>query len=114
MGTTFTALQLHGSNLELLHIGDSRCYLLRKKKLKQLSYDHTVMQELIDQGRLTKSEIADHPQRALLTQALMGNSGIDPVLICYELRTDDRVLICTDGLTNVLSDQEIGEILDNA
>lgn len=114
MGTTFTALQLHGSTLELLHIGDSRCYLLRKKKLKQLSYDHTVMQELIDQGRLTKSEIADHPQRALLTQALMGNSGIDPILISYELKTDDRILICTDGLTNVLSDQEISEILDNA
>ena len=111
MGTTFTALQLVGSMLELLHIGDSRCYLLRKKKLKQLSYDHTVMQELIEQGRLTKSEIADHPQRALLTQALMGNSGIEPVLISYELKLDDRILLCTDGLSNLLSDQEITEIL---
>ena len=111
MGTTFTAALLNRNNLELLHIGDSRCYLYRKNKLKQLSYDHTVMQELIDQGRLTKSEIADHPQRALLTQALMGNSGIEPVLINYSVKLDDAILICSDGLTNVITEAQISEIV---
>ena len=86
MGTTLTALNISGENLELLHIGDSRCYRYRANKLEQLSYDHTVMQELLDQGRLTPEEVIDHPQRSLLTQALMGDSGIDPILVSYEIK----------------------------
>jgi serine/threonine protein phosphatase PrpC len=97
--------------VDLLHIGDSRCYLWRDKKLERLSYDHTVMQELLDQGRLTPEEVFDHPQRSLLTQALMGDSGIDPVLMSYEVKTGDKFLICSDGLTNVLSDLEISKII---
>jgi len=73
MGTTLTALSIFDKNIELLHIGDSRCYRYRDNKLEQLSYDHTVMQELLDQGRLTPQEVFDHPQRSLLTQALMGD-----------------------------------------
>ena len=71
MGTTLTALSILDNKIELLHIGDSRCYRYRDNKLEQLSYDHTVMQELLDQGRLTPQEVFDHPQRSLLTQALM-------------------------------------------
>jgi serine/threonine protein phosphatase PrpC len=97
--------------VDLLHIGDSRCYLWRDKKLERLSYDHTVMQELLDQGRLTPEEVFDHPQRSLLTQALMGDSGIDPVLMSYEVKAGDKFLICSDGLTNVLSDLEITKII---
>jgi serine/threonine protein phosphatase PrpC len=97
--------------VDLLHIGDSRCYLWRDKKLERLSYDHTVMQELLDQGRLTPEEVFDHPQRSLLTQALMGDSGIDPVLMSYEVKAGDKFLICSDGLTNVLSDLEITKVI---
>ena len=111
MGTTLTALAITNSQVDLLHIGDSRCYLWRDKKLTRLSYDHTVMQELLDQGRLTPDEVFDHPQRSLLTQALMGDSGIDPVLMSYEVKIDDKFLICSDGLTNVLSDLEISKII---
>jgi serine/threonine protein phosphatase PrpC len=111
MGTTLTALAITNNQVDLLHIGDSRCYLWRDKKLTRLSYDHTVMQELLDQGRLTPDEIFDHPQRSLLTQALMGDSGIDPVLMSYEVKIDDKFLICSDGLTNVLSDLEISKII---
>jgi serine/threonine protein phosphatase PrpC len=85
--------------------------LWRDKKLERLSYDHTVMQELLDQGRLTPEEVFDHPQRSLLTQALMGDSGIDPVLMSYEVKAGDKFLICSDGLTNVLSDLEITKII---
>ena len=112
MGTTLTALNISGENLELLHIGDSRCYRYRANKLEQLSYDHTVMQELLDQGRLTPEEIIDHPQRSLLTQALMGDSGIDPILVSYEIKKDDQFLLCSDGLTNVLSEYEISKIIE--
>jgi len=112
MGTTLTALNISGNNVELLHIGDSRCYRYRDSKLEQLSYDHTVMQELLDQGRLTPEEVFDHPQRSLLTQALMGDSGLDPILVSYEIKADDYFLLCSDGLTNVLSDYEISKIIE--
>jgi serine/threonine protein phosphatase PrpC len=112
MGTTLTALNISGSNVGLLHIGDSRCYRYRDKKLEQLSVDHTVMQELLDQGRLTQSEVANHPQRSLLTQALMGDSGITPILINFQIKSKDRFLLCSDGLTNVLSDYEISKIIE--
>jgi len=114
MGTTLTALCILDKSVELLHIGDSRCYRYRDSKLEQLSNDHTVMQELLDQGRLTKEEVFDHPQRSLLTQALMGDSGIDPVLVSYEIKSGDQFLICSDGLTNLLSDYEIGKIIEGS
>ena len=113
MGTTLTALNISGDNVELLHIGDSRCYRYRDSKLEQLSYDHTVMQELLDQGRLTPEEVFDHPQRSLLTQALMGDSGLDPILVSYEIKADDKFLLCSDGLTNLLSDYEITKIIES-
>jgi PPM family protein phosphatase len=111
MGTTLTALSLSDNQVDLLHIGDSRCYRIRDNKLEKLSYDHTVMQELLDQGRLTPEEVFDHPQRSLLTQALMGDSGIDPVLMSYEVKAGDKFLLCSDGLTNVLSELEIIKII---
>lgn len=111
MGTTLTALSLSNNQVDLLHIGDSRCYRFRDNKLEKLSYDHTVMQELLDQGRLTPEEVFDHPQRSLLTQALMGDSGIDPVLMSYEVKAGDKFLLCSDGLTNVLSELEIIKII---
>ena len=106
-----TALHLNGEEVELLHIGDSRCYQWRGKKLVQLSYDHTVMQELLDQGRLTAEEVINHPQRSLLTQALIGDSGIDPILHIYESKIGDQFLLCSDGLSSVLSDYEIATII---
>jgi serine/threonine protein phosphatase PrpC len=112
MGTTLTALSILDNNIELLHIGDSRCYRYRDNKLEQLSYDHTVMQELLDQGRLTPQEVFDHPQRSLLTQALMGDSGLDPILLTFEIKKGDQFLLCSDGLTNVLSDYEISKIIE--
>ena len=112
MGTTLTALSILDNNVELLHVGDSRCYRYRDNKLHQLSYDHTVMQELLDQGRLTPQEVFDHPQRSLLTQALMGDSGLDPILLTFEIKKSDRFLVCSDGLTNILSDYEISKIIE--
>ena len=111
MGTTLTALHINNESVELLHVGDTRCYAFTGGKLNQLSHDHTVMQELIDQGRITPDEAVNHPQRSLLTHALMGNSGIDPVIQIYPIKIGDQFLLCSDGLTSVLSDFEIGKIL---
>ncbi len=111
MGTTLTALHLDGERVELLHIGDSRCYQWNGKKLVQLSYDHTVMQELLDQGRLTAEEVINHPQRSLLTQALIGDSGIDPILHLFPAKLGDKFLLCSDGLSSVLSEFEIVNVI---
>lgn len=111
MGTTLTALQINGDVAELLHVGDSRCYAFTGGKLSQLSLDHTVMQELIDQGRITPEEAINHPQRSLLTKALMGDSQVNPVLQLYPIKLGDHFLLCSDGLTAVLSDLEISKIL---
>ena len=111
MGTTLTALHLGDGTVELLHVGDSRCYKYSDGKLTQLSHDHTVIQELLDQGRITPEEAFEHPQRSILTQVLMGNSGIDPVLMIYPAKVGDRFLLCSDGLSGVLSEFEIATVI---
>jgi len=80
MGTTLTALLIRDNQISLLHVGDSRCYRLRGNTLEQLSNDHTVIQELLDQGAISEAEAAEHPQRSMLTQALRGDGDVTPVL----------------------------------
>ena len=111
MGTTLTALLIVNDSVALLHVGDSRCYRLRGNTLEQLSNDHTVIQELLDQGTISQSEVADHPQRSVLTQALMGQGTVVPVLQMYEVKEKDRFLLCSDGLSSVLTEKEIKTLL---
>ena len=111
MGTTLTALLMHADTIALLHVGDSRCYRLRANTLEQLSNDHTVIQELLDQGAISLAEVHNHPQRSVLTQALMGDGNIDPVLQIYEAKEGDRYLLCSDGLSGVLTEKEIKTLL---
>jgi serine/threonine protein phosphatase PrpC len=107
MGTTLTALLIRNNTIALLHVGDSRCYRLRGNTLEQLSNDHTVIQELLDQGAISEAEAAEHPQRSMLTQALRGDGDVTPVLQMYEVKKGDRYLLCSDGLSGVLTDKEI-------
>jgi serine/threonine protein phosphatase PrpC len=107
MGTTLTALLIRDNRIALLHVGDSRCYRLRGNTLEQLSNDHTVIQELLDQGAISQAEAAEHPQRSMLTQALRGDGDVTPVLQMYEVKKGDRYLLCSDGLSGVLTDKEI-------
>ncbi len=107
MGTTLTALLIRDKYISLLHVGDSRCYRLRGNNLEQLSNDHTVIQELLDQGAISEAEAADHPQRSMLTQALRGDGDVTPVLQMYEIKKGDRYLLCSDGLSGVLTEKEI-------
>ena len=107
MGTTLTALLIRNNQISLLHVGDSRCYRLRGNTLEQLSNDHTVIQELLDQGAITEAEAAEHPQRSMLTQALRGDGDVTPVLQMYEVKKGDRYLLCSDGVSGVLTDKEI-------
>jgi serine/threonine protein phosphatase PrpC len=111
MGTTLTSLFIHGERISLLHIGDSRAYRLRGSSLEQLTQDHTVIQELLNQGSISQSDIAAHPQRSVLTQVLMGEGVSSAPLIILDAKVKDRYLLCSDGLSSVLTDKEIKSIL---
>ena len=111
MGTTLSALFLRDGAVALLHVGDSRIYRLRGSAFEQLTTDHTVIQELLDQGAITEGDVATHPQRSVLTQVLMGDGRNQIALAIYDVKIDDRFLLCSDGLTGALSDKEIKAIL---
>ncbi len=111
MGTTLTALLWTGQRLGLVHIGDSRGYLLRDGVLSQITQDHTWVQRLVDEGRITEEEAGTHPQRSLLMRALDGRGQVEPDLSIREVRAGDRYLICSDGLSGVVSHQTLEETL---
>ena len=111
MGTTLTALFISAAEISLLHVGDSRAYRLRGNDLEQLSADHTVLQELLKKGIISESDAQSHPQRSMLTQALMGEGNLEPSLHIFEGKIKDRYLLCSDGLTGVLSDKEIKSLI---
>ncbi|MEU1126958.1 Stp1/IreP family PP2C-type Ser/Thr phosphatase [Streptomyces sp. NPDC005899] len=111
MGTTLTALLWTGQRLGLVHVGDSRAYLLRDGVLTQITQDHTWVQRLVDEGRITEEEATTHPQRSLLMRALGSGDHVEPDLSIREVRTGDRYLICSDGLSGVVSHQTMEETL---
>ncbi|MCX4526879.1 MULTISPECIES: PP2C family serine/threonine-protein phosphatase [unclassified Streptomyces] len=111
MGTTLTALLWTGQRLGLVHVGDSRAYLLRDGLLTQITQDHTWVQRLVDEGRITEEEATTHPQRSLLMRALGSGDTVEPDLSIREVRAGDRYLICSDGLSGVVSHQTLEETL---
>ncbi|WP_322755488.1 PP2C family serine/threonine-protein phosphatase [Frankia sp. Cas3] len=110
MGTTVTALLLSGISLGVLHVGDSRAYLLREGVLRQVTHDHTLVQDLVDQGRITPAQADTHPQRSLLMRALDGRD-VEPDLFIQDAITGDRYLLCTDGLSGVVTEATIHDAL---
>jgi serine/threonine protein phosphatase PrpC len=110
MGTTLTAILFAGGRLGLCHVGDSRAYLVRDGQLSQITHDDTFVQTLIDDGRITAEEANSHPQRSLLLRALNGQE-VEPDLSMREARAGDRYLLCSDGLSGVVSEETIGEAL---
>ncbi|MBC3991746.1 MerR family transcriptional regulator [Streptomyces sp. AC563] len=107
-GTTLTAMLWTGSRLALVHIGDSRVYLLRDGELFQITHDHTMVQAMVDEGRLSAEEAASHPQRSLLLRALGQGT---PDLRLHDARRGDRYLLCSDGLSAVVPSEEIRRVL---
>ena len=111
LGTTLTAIFIRNNQAVLLHVGDSRAYRIRGTAIEQLSVDHTVMQELLKAGTITEADIAEHPQRSMLTQALMGSQTLSIGLHIFDLKNSDRFILCSDGLSGVLSDKEIKSLV---
>lgn len=111
MGTTITGMYWLGGRIAIVHVGDSRAYLLRDGELHQLTHDHTFVQTLVDSGRITEDEAAVHPRRSLLMRALDGLNPVEADLSVREARVGDRYMICTDGLSGVVRDSELTWIL---
>jgi protein phosphatase len=111
MGTTMTAVvALPGSSLLIAHVGDSRAYLLRDGTLERRTDDHSLVEELVREGRLTPEQAESHPQRAIVTRALGVDEEVDVDLYTIDVRPDDRVVICSDGLTTMLRDRDVERI----
>jgi serine/threonine protein phosphatase PrpC len=111
MGTTLTAALLEDDELSLAHVGDSRAYRWRDGELKLLTSDHSLVEELRRQGRLTDEQAEDHPQRSIITRALGPEPEVEVDTMTYRARPGDVYLICSDGLTTMVKESRIAEVL---
>ncbi|MGH8967144.1 MAG: PP2C family protein-serine/threonine phosphatase, partial [Actinomycetes bacterium] len=113
-GTTVVAFLVDGARIGVLHLGDSRAYRLRDGELARLTHDHTLVQSLVDEGRISEAEAASHPRRSWLVKTLQDGNTPEPDLVTLDGRPGDRYLICSDGVTAVLEDPQIDEVLAGA
>jgi len=112
MGTTLTALYVGEQEVSIAHVGDSRAYCLREGKLLRLTDDHTLVDELMRQGRLTPEEAVEHPQRSVITRALGPEGAVDVDTRSFQARAGDVYLLCSDGLTTMVSEKDIATALN--
>ena len=114
MGTTVTVVCWQGDRASIAHVGDSRAYMLRNGELLRLTKDHTYVQTLVDAGQITAEEAATHRRRNLLIRAIDGVNTVEPDLSIREVHAGDRIMLCSDGLSGVLTDAQIRELLNRS
>jgi PPM family protein phosphatase len=113
MGTTLTAVYVDDDDLAVAHVGDSRAYIFRDGTLTRLTQDHSLVEELVRQGKLTEEQAAEHPQRSIITRALGIELDVEVDTWTYPARPGDVVLLCSDGLTSMIDEDRIAEILSS-
>jgi PPM family protein phosphatase len=111
MGTTLTAAYVDDAHLAIAHVGDSRAYMFRDGSLQRLTQDHSLVDELVRRGKLTEEQAAEHPQRSIITRALGPEPDVEVDTWTYPLRAGDVVLMCSDGLTSMISEEKVSAIL---
>lgn len=111
MGTTITMALFYGDTLYIGHIGDSRAYRIRDKKITLLTEDHSLVWKLMAEGKITLAETKTHPMKNVITKALGTDQQIEPDLLSFKIRKGDIIILCSDGLTNMLDDEQIKEIV---
>lgn len=114
MGTTVVAATCSDGNLFVANVGDSRLYVVGGRGVKQITRDHSWVEEMVRRGGLGKEEARNHPDKNIITRAVGADEKVKPDFFRVELKEGDRVLMCTDGLTNMLEDEEIRMTLDGA
>ena len=107
MGTTITAALVGDGKVSIAHVGDSRAYLIRGDSMAQLTRDHTLVDELVREGRITEDEAANHPQRSIITRALGPEPDVDVDTATFDVEPGDVLLLCSDGLTGMVSDADL-------
>ena len=111
MGTTLTAAYVDDTHVAIAHVGDSRAYLFRDGTLQRLTQDHSLVDELVRRGKLTEEQAAEHPQRSIITRALGPEPDVEVDTWTYPARAGDVVLLCSDGLTSMISEERVRAIL---
>ena len=112
MGTTLVAAAVREEKLYVAHVGDSRAYLFRKREMHPLTTDHSYVMELVKMGNITKEEAAIHPKRNVITRAIGIKDTVETDTTVCPVKTGDIVLLCTDGLCGMLTDEEMAKILN--
>lgn len=113
MGTTVVVCVLSGQELYVVHVGDSRAYIVKEKEIQQVTTDHSIVQSMLDNGEISEIEAKNHPQKNIITRALGVDSQVEPDYFHTKIDQEDLVLLCTDGLTNCVEDSEIYDVCKN-
>ncbi len=111
MGTTVVAATVWGSRLQVANVGDSRLYIIRQKQIRQITRDHSLVEEMVRMGGIDRQSARKHPDKNIITRAVGALESIEVDFFTEELQDGDRILLCSDGLTNMLEDEEICEII---
>jgi protein phosphatase len=114
MGTTLTGALFAGDEVSIVHVGDSRAYLFRDGELRQLTRDHSLVEELRRRGQLTSEEAEEHPQRSVITRALGPDPEVEPDVHTHQARNGDVFLLCSDGLTSMVREEVVADVLSNS
>lgn len=114
MGTTLTGALISSDEVSIVHVGDSRAYLYRDGELRQLTRDHSLVEELRRQGKLTTEEAEEHPQRSIITRALGPEPDVELDVHTHQARVGDVFLLCSDGLTSMIREDQVRDILRNS
>lgn len=112
MGTTLTLVISFNKKMQIIHVGDSRVYKINRNVMKQLTEDHSLVAELIREGRITKKEAKIHPQKNVITRAIGTDQSVKLDAFTYEINPEDKILLCTDGLVNSVSENTINTIIN--
>ncbi|MBO0482290.1 Stp1/IreP family PP2C-type Ser/Thr phosphatase [Candidatus Enterococcus courvalinii] len=112
MGTTVVAVALSDTRFTIANVGDSRAYLVREDQLKQLTEDHSLVNELVKSGEISQEMAVNHPRKNILTRSVGMPGTVEVDVATYSWQLGDRLLLCSDGLTNMLSEEMIGSIID--
>jgi PPM family protein phosphatase len=113
MGTTLTAAYVDDAHVAIAHVGDSRAYLFRDGTLQRLTQDHSLVDELVRRGKLTEEQAAEHPQRSIITRALGPEPDVEVDTWTYPARPGDVILLCSDGLTSMISEDQVRAALES-
>ena len=113
MGTTITACMISGSDMIVANVGDSRCYIIKGEKLIRVTKDHSLVQQLVDEGSITESEAISHPNKNIITRALGTKNTVEIDTYLCNLKEISKVILCTDGLYNMVKEEELYDIVMN-